>query len=208
MPPPDFVADSEWVTRFVPVRTARVDVSDDRHLIGYAIVFNSLSEDLGGFKERIAPEAVDRTLRSGKNVDALLDHRQETMFILGSTDSGLLRLSKDRYGLKADIRPPDTANARDAITVVKAGLARGMSFRFRVWPDGQEWDEEDGTIVRTITDMEFPEVSIVVNPAYLDTEISARNVACDRRALEAYRFERGWRPSLKFRERLVRAGFR
>lgn len=208
-------SETEWVTRFLPVRAAKVDVQDDKHLVGYAIVFNSLSEDLGGFKERIAPQAVDRTLRSGKNVDALLDHRAETMFILGSTASGLLKLTKDRTGLKADIRPPDTANARDTITVVKAGLVKGMSFRFRVYDpaydgSGRVWEEgEDGIPIRTITDMEFSEVSVVVNPAYLDTEISARNAAADAKALAEFRSGgRGWKPSLKFRERKIRADMR
>ena len=200
------VGESEFVTLFLPIRAAKVDVSaDEQRLTGYAIAFHSLSQDLGGFKERIAPSAVDRTLRGGKNVDALLDHRRETMHILGSTDSGLLKLTKDRYGLKTDIRPPDTANARDAITVVKAGLAKGMSFAFRVWPDGQEWEEEDGILVRTILDMEFSEVSVVVNPAYLDTTVSARNAAADARALEEFRAGRAWKPSRRFRERLLKA---
>jgi HK97 family phage prohead protease len=196
---------AEYVTRFLPLSRAKVDVTDTRHLTGYAIVFDALSQDLGGFKERIAPSAVDRTLRSGVNVDALLDHRRETTTILGSTDSGLLKLRKDRHGLAVDIQPPDTSAARDLMTVVKAGLVKGMSFSFRVWPDGQEWDEEDETIVRTVTDMEFSEVSVVVNPAYLQTDISARNLAIDRAALETFKAQ-AWRPSLKLRDLMRRAG--
>jgi HK97 family phage prohead protease len=138
-------------------------------------------------------------------VDALLDHRRETTTILGSTDSGLLKLRKDRHGLAVDIQPPDTSAARDLMTVVKAGLVKGMSFSFRVWPDGQEWDEEDETIVRTVTDMEFSEVSVVVNPAYLQTDISARNLAIDRAALETFKAQ-AWRPSLKLRDLMRRAG--
>lgn len=206
MPPVPPVEASGWVTRFLPLRAARVE-TDAHTLTGYPIVFHSLSQDLGGFKERILPEAVDRTLRAGTNVDALLDHRRETSHILGSTDSGLLRLTKDREGLKVRITPPDTTAVRDAITVIQAGLVKGMSFAFRVWPDGAEWDDEDGIFVRTIKDMEFSEVSIVVNPAYLDTQISARNAAVDAAALAEYRAQ-AWRPSLAFRTRQVRAGRR
>jgi HK97 family phage prohead protease len=200
-------AESEWVTRFLPLRSAQVDVTGDRVLSGYAIVFNARSQDLGGFTEVIAPSAVDRTIRSGANVDALVDHRRETSTILGSTDSGLLKQRKDASkGLYIEVRPPDTAAARDLLTVVKAGLVKGMSFAFRVVAGGQVWDEEaDGGLLRTITDMEYSEVSFVVNPAYLGTSVNARNAELDQRALEEFRVSRGWRPSLAFRERALRA---
>lgn len=208
------VSDTDWVTRFLPVRAAKVGVQDDKHLVGYAIVFNVLSQDLGGWYERIAPNAVDRTLKSGANVDALIDHRWESMYMIGSSDSGLLKMTKDRHGLKTEIRPPDTTNARDLITQVRAGLVKGMSFRFRVWDpmgdgSGRVWEEDsEGRLVRTVTDMEFPEVSIVVNPAYLQTEVSARNAAADAKTLEEFRSGRAWKPSLRFRERQIKAGYR
>lgn len=195
----------DWVTRFVPMRSARVSTRDDRLLIGFPIVFNSLSQDLGGWKERIAPSAVDRTLRSGTNVDALLDHRRETNAIIGSTDSGLMRQRKEAYGLNVEIAPPDTTFVRDLITNVKAGLVKGMSFAFRVAPDGQIWDQEGEDIVRTVTDMEYSEVSIVVNPAYLATSISARSAEVDRQSFEAHWKGAHWRPSLEMRRRMERA---
>lgn len=195
------------LTRFVSLRASQLDVTSERRMTGYGIVFNSLSQDLGGFKERISPSAVDRTLKSGANVDALQDHRRETSTILGSTDTGMLKLTKDRHGLAVDIRPPDTSSVRDLLTVVKAGLAKGMSFAFRVFPDGQTWDEEDDVLVRTVTDMEFYEVSVVVNPAYLQTEIAARNHDRDIRALAEYQSSKPWKPSLKLREQMLRASW-
>lgn len=208
------VSETDWVTRFLPARAAKVDVQDGRRLVGYAIVFNTLSQDLGGFFERIAPSAVDRTLRTGANVDALIDHRWESMYMLGSSDSGLLKMTKDRHGLQTEIRPPDTTNARDLITQVAAGLVKGMSFRFHVYDpigdgSGRVWEEDsEGRLVRTVTDMEFSEVSVVVNPAYLDTEVSARNRQADARTLEEFRSSKQWKPSLKLRERMARAGIR
>lgn len=207
-------SETDWVTRFLPIRAAKVDVQDERKLVGYAIVFNTLSQDLGGFYERIAPQAVDRTLKSGANVDALIDHRWESMYVLGSSDSGLLKMNKDRHGLKTEIRPPDTTNARDLIKQVAAGLVKGMSFRFRVWDpvgdgSGRVWEEDaEGRLVRTVTDMEFSEVSVVVNPAYLDTEVSARTHAADAKTLDEYRSSKAFKPSLKLRERMARAGMR
>lgn len=196
---------AEYVTRFVPTRAADIRMTDDARLTGFAIVFNSLSVDLGGFRERIAPAAVDRTLRTGQNVDALLDHRRETTTILGSTDSGLLQLKKESKGLRAVVAPPDTQAARDAITVIKAGLVKGMSFAFRVMPDGDEWDEEDGELIRTVRDMAFSEVSFVVNPAYEATSVSARTAELDRETLDAYRATIKRWPSRALRERHVRA---
>lgn len=195
--------------RTITARASKIDVSDERHLTGYAIVFNSLSEDLGGWKEIIAPEAVDRTLRSGDNVDALIDHRRETTSVLGSTDSGLLRMQKDRHGLKVHIFPPDTTTARDVVTTVKAGLVKGMSFAFRLWPEGAVWEQnDDGLFIRTVNDMTFDEVSVVLNPAYSDTEISARARDFDQETLKAFQRTIGWIPSRQFRMRQIRAEHR
>lgn len=198
----------EWVTRFLPTHASKVDVADDKRLIGRAIVFSTRSKDLGGFREVIAPSAVDRTLREGTNVDALIDHRRETTSIIGSTDSGLLRLRKAGDGLHVEITPPDTTVTRDLLTVVRSGLVKGMSFAFRPMPGGQRWDDDGGVLTRTIDDMQFSEVSIVVSPAYLDAGIHARTSEIDRLALEAYRDLGIWKPSLAMRERQLRAGAR
>lgn len=198
-------AAEEYVTRFVPMRAAKIDAGDDVRFSGYAIMFNSLSQDLGGFRERIAPSAVDRTLREGSNVDALVDHVRSTTTILGSTDSGLLRLDKDSSGLRFRVDPPKLSWVNDLREVVRTGLVRGMSFAFRVWPDGDEWDEENGGLVRTVTDMVFNEVSFVISPAYIETQVSARNAALDSRALQQFKNSQEWRPSLRFRERQMRA---
>jgi phage head maturation protease len=49
--------------------------SADRPTIrGHAVVFNRQSLDLGGFREVIRPEAVDRTLGEKLDVRALVDH--------------------------------------------------------------------------------------------------------------------------------------
>src|SRR5215831_11310350 len=45
-----------------------------RRLVGTAIVFNTMSEDLGGFREVIAPSAIERTLHEKLDVRALVEH--------------------------------------------------------------------------------------------------------------------------------------
>jgi HK97 family phage prohead protease len=155
-----------------------------RTLRGYAIAFNSLSADLGGFREIILPEAVDRTLRDRLDVRALVDH--DPSQVIGRTTAGTLTLEKDTRGLLAEIDPPDTTAGRDILTLVSRGDVDGMSFGFRVLPGGDTFEMRDGMPVRIIHDMTILEVSVVTFPAY-----SAADVQVAQRALQAMQAQRG-----------------
>lgn len=167
---------TEFDLRFTPGE-CRLDDADGKRIRGMAIVFNSRSVNLGGFFEYIAPEAVDRTLREAGDVRALVDH--ETAKVLGRTKSGTLMLKKERTGLSIAIDPPNTTYSKDIQESLSRGDVSGMSFRFRVMPDGDSWDEEDGILVRTIHDMQFDEVSVVTFPAY-----EATSAYVSKRALQ------------------------
>lgn len=168
-----------WERRMT--EAVRMDVSTDRRIRGTAIVFNSLSRDLGGFREIIAPEAVDRTLHEGLDVRALVDH--DTGKIIGRTKAGTLLLRKDRQGLRVEIDPPNTSYARDLLESVERGDISGMSFGFRVLSD--EWRLEDEEPVRVVTDMVVSEVSVVGFPAYEMTD-----VAVAKRSLQQFQAQR------------------
>jgi HK97 family phage prohead protease len=156
----------------------RVDVSTDRKIRGTAIVFNSRSVNLGGFTEVIKPEAVDRTIREGLDVRALVDH--DTSKILGRTRAGTLALRKTRSGLAIEVDPPNTSYAKDIMESLERGDVSGMSFGFRVLTD--EWRMEDGEPLREITDMIVSEVSFVTFPAY-----EATDAGVALRSLQAFR---------------------
>jgi hypothetical protein len=145
----------------------RVDPSGDRKLTGYAIVFDRKSLDLGGFKEIIHREAIDRTLSEALDVRALVDH--DPGRILGRTRAGTLRLRADGHGLAVEIHPPNTTNARDIMESVDRGDVTGMSFAFRTLTD--DWHMDDGEVIRDVFDMRVHEVSIVSFPAYPDTDV-------------------------------------
>jgi len=78
---------------------------------GYALKFNRLSQNLGGFVERVAPGAVVKTLRDGGDVLARYQHLDE--YLLGRTLSQTLRLAVDDTGLEYEVDLPDTQYARD-----------------------------------------------------------------------------------------------
>lgn len=142
---------------------------------GYAVVFNSLSRDLGGFKERFTPTAFDAVLRTKPDVVALFNH--DYNFILGRTASGTLRLYADNKGLGYRITPP--ASRGDVIEAIDRGDVRGSSFAFTVTKKGGDfWSEENGVLVREVRNVaKLLDVSPVVNPAYPDTSVARRSMS-------------------------------
>jgi HK97 family phage prohead protease len=165
----------EQEIRALVVADVRVHRNADKPpvMIGYASVFNSDSENLGGFIERVAPEAFDWTLKQKPDVRALIDH--DSSLVLGRTKAGTLRLSVDNKGLKAEIDPPDTSYARDLMVSMERGDVSQMSFGFRVLEDS--WDDLDKEVARRILrklDLDGGDVSIVTYPAYRATKVSVR----------------------------------
>jgi HK97 family phage prohead protease len=148
---------------------------DSGKLVGYASVFGPLSEDLGGFRERIAPGAFNRTLQNkSSDVRALVNH--DSTMVLGRRQNDTLQLSVDSTGLKVTINPPSTSYAADLMELVKRGDVSQMSFGFIVTPGGESWGVEDGVKIRTVSDLELLEVSVVSIPAYPDTTVAVRGL--------------------------------
>lgn len=140
---------------------------------GYAAVFNSLSEDLGGFREQIMPGAFKDAL-GNSDARALWNHNPD--YPLGRQSAGTLRMSEDKTGLAIEIDPPDTQYARDLAVCMERGDIKEMSFAFTVPAGGAVWDEQNGEYVRSILRFEkIYDVSPVTYPAYPDTEIGFRS---------------------------------
>lgn len=151
-----------------------VEKRDDKPSVitGYAIVFNSLSHDLGNFREIILPQAVDRTLSSNADIRAFVEHDSKNK--LGRKKANTLRLQKDERGVKVEIDIPNTQLGRDIQEGLSRGDYDGMSFRFAVVKD--KWEKQDNSWLRSIEDMQFDEVSIVGDPAYPDTSVALRSL--------------------------------
>lgn len=176
-------------------------------LVGYAAVFDSLSGDLGGFREKISAGAFSRSLREDADIRALWNHNDGQ--VLGRTAAGTLRLSEDARGLRVEIDPPDTQIARDAQVLIERGDVSQMSFAFRVRAGGQSFAENDeGEIIRTLTDVELFEVSPVTFPAYADTQIDTRALREWRGSYTSQTAAQRMRQKLEILERMFQSANR
>ena len=133
-------------------------------VVGHAAVFNSLSEDLGGFREKIMPGAFDDVLKN--DVRAYFNH--DPNYLLGRTSAGTLRLSVDEKGLRYELDVPNTTAGRDLKENLRLGNITQSSFAFTIGRDGDSWERnEDGADIRIINKVNrLYDVSPVSLPAY------------------------------------------
>jgi len=137
---------------------------------GYIARFNSDSEDLGGFIERIMPGAFADSLAS-RDVVALIGH--DHTVVVGRLSAGTLRLQEDALGLRYEIDLPDTTAARDLKTLVQRGDLVGNSFGFTFGPEDAEVSKRGKQTIVTLKRVNLIEVSVgVAFPAYTATSSS------------------------------------
>jgi HK97 family phage prohead protease len=154
----------------------RDDRGDVRTFTGYASVWNSLSVDLGGFREIVRDSAFDSSLTNENDVRFLINH--DSNQVLGRTRSGTCTLSKDEKGLRVDCPLPDTSFARDLAVSMDRGDIDQMSFGFRAQEDA--WNDRDassGLPIRDLVQADLFDVSVVTFPAYPETSAECRDAA-------------------------------
>jgi hypothetical protein len=139
---------------------------------GYAAVFNQQSEDLGGFTEDIRKGAFSKTIKEG-DVRALFNH--DPNYVLGRNKAGTLSLAEDAHGLQFQVKPPDTAWAKDLRETIRRGDVDQASFGFTTIKD--DWNEATTPRQRTLLEVRLYDVSVVTFPAYPQTSVSARSLA-------------------------------
>jgi HK97 family phage prohead protease len=156
--------------------------SDGMHLEGYAAVFNSRSENLGGFTETIKPGAFRGSIKSRNDIKFLYNH--DTGAVLGSTRAGTLSLTEDDRGLRVSAILPPTTLGNDVRVLVKRGDVTAFSFGFSMPArDGDEWNAA-GT-ERILKNVRLFEVSLVSYPAYPETAGTATVRGLDKIAKRA-----------------------
>ena len=135
---------------------------------GFAAVFGRLSENLGGYREKIRPGAFQNSIKSN-DIVGLYNHDHGN--VLGRTAAGTMRLRETEVGLETVIDLPATQLGRDTYELVRRGDLSGMSFGFHVVQEA--WNS---TSERELIEIDLMEVSVVAFPAYKQTTIEARSL--------------------------------
>ncbi len=165
-------------------------VREDGFFSGYGSVFgvvDSYNEIVasGAFTETIA----DRTAK-GRKLPVLWQHRSDMP--IGAYDA----VREDATGLYVEgkLLVKDVALAREAHALMSAGVVTGLSIGY--WTRQSSYDEKTG--VRTLTQLDLEEVSLVTFPANDDARVEAVKL----------KLAHGGLPTLSEFERLLRdAGF-
>ncbi len=160
----------EKETRAGNITEVRSNDDNDMFIEGYALKFDTWSENLGGFKETISKRALQNTDLS--DVRCLVDHLPSQ--IIGRTTAGTLDLTVDDVGLKYRCKLPNTTFARDLYENMRVGNINQCSFGFMLDEKGDDmrFDENEGIYKRTLKSIrELTDVSVVTYPAYKDTDV-------------------------------------
>lgn len=152
---------------------------DSRTVEGYAVVFNSHSEDLG-FYETINPAAITEDVLMRSDVFCLFNHDQDKVLARSKYGTGSLQLQLDEQGLKYTFQAPNTDLGDELLEYLRRGDIDSSSFAFTVSTDeGSEvWTTgTDGRQYREILKIDsLHDVSPVWTPAYSSTSVSQRTL--------------------------------
>lgn len=157
---------------------------ESKTIRGYFLKFDVLSRVLGGwFKEKIDKEAMSDLDLSSIDIVCLFNH--DYNIVLGRNTSGTLRLGYDEVGGWFECDLPNTTWGNDVYESVKREdiLSCSFSFTMQDWLWIEDPDEGDVRIIKKFN--RIFDVGPVTDPAYLQTEVSARSLDIDKRSYEA-----------------------
>jgi HK97 family phage prohead protease len=161
----------------------RVDSTEDGRdlVVGHASVYDSRSNNLGGFYEFIERGAFTEELIANSDVRALINH--DPNLILARNTSGTLNLTADERGLKYEFEMPETSYGKDLAISMKRGDITQSSFAFTVAEDDWSTDDE-GNNIRTIKKIDrLYDISAVTYPAY---NMAESDLVVAKRGLKEY----------------------
>ncbi|OHB65763.1 MAG: hypothetical protein A2Y76_01695 [Planctomycetes bacterium RBG_13_60_9] len=167
-----------------PVELRATDDGKGKMLVGYAAVFNTVTQIGGGwwgFREQIAPGCFTDTIKED-DIRGLFNH--DSNMILGRNTAKTCSLKEDSRGLYFEIDVPDTQLGRDLVTSVQRGDISGCSFAFGTTADEWDYTEEDNPL-RTLKKVRLYDVGPVTYPAYEATSVSARSLEAAKASKQA-----------------------
>ena len=151
---------------------------ESRKIVGYAAVFDQRTQLYEDVFEEFSQKAFADSITTD-DVRALYNH--DPNVVLGRNTVDTLRLAEDEHGLKIEIDPPDTQQARDLMVLLDRGDVSQMSIGFQTLSD--KWEMEDSNRIRTVIKVKLFDVSPVTYPAYTTTEVGLRDMDGARKSL-------------------------
>ncbi len=148
-----------------------------RYVEGYALKFNELSQNLGGFYEQILPEAIDNEIINNSDIYCYINHNEYNGVLARSRfGNGSLQLTVDEVGLKYRFKIGKSSQHQQLVEYIERGEIFASSFAFTVNSD--DWTKlDDGNYLRRIKKFErIYDVSPVFEPAYPATEVALRKL--------------------------------
>ena len=172
-------AERRFYSESVRSAVRKINGADVPVIRGYAAKYNSLSEDMGGWRERISPGFFDKVL--DQDVRVLRDHM--STYILGRTKTPegfepTAWIGSDNVGLWYEYIDPQTSYSLDLKKSIDRGDVSQSSFSFLLITAGDKWEKQDNVWVRTLLPSAAKnlfDVSPVTFPAYTNTEVASRS---------------------------------
>jgi HK97 family phage prohead protease len=160
--------------------------TDGSRTLNGLVPYNSLSADLGGWNEIIAPGAFAGAFNSKADVLCLRDH--DAKQLLGRTKSKTLSLTDSPEGLRFACKLPNTTQATDLAESVDRGDLDANSFGFITKED--KWTADaSGIVLRTLIAVDLVEVSPCSFPAYPSSQVDVRTMPIEIRSMIEKRSE-------------------
>lgn len=123
-----------------------------KRIVEVIIPYNSWSQDMNGWKERIAPGAFARALSGAEPVSVFWAH--DAGKVLASTNGKSLTLKDSPAGLIGIIELRGGAIAEDYFEAIRRGDCPDVSFGF--WPKRDRWSG----VERTLLEVSLQEITI------------------------------------------------
>lgn len=153
----------------------QIEVSD-RLVSGYAVVFDTWSNDLG-FYEKILKGAITEDTIKRSDVICKLNHDDQKILARSKYGEGSLILEVDDKGLKYTFEAPKTQYGDELLEYLRRGDITGSSFAFTIEEDefSYQWPfdkDADPVLCREVIKVDkLFDVSPVFSPAYESTSV-------------------------------------
>lgn len=165
-------------------------LENSRTIEGYAVVFNQRSVFLPDWnkgrmvEEVMMPGSITEELIAKSDVVANIDHDNSRMVARSVNGEGSLRLSLDEHGLKFSYEAPMTNDGETVLQGVRRGDFRGCSFAYTCDEDTgvhyEKNDKDSRALIRYVDEVNgLYDVSVVIHPAYPQTNVDSRAAVLD-----------------------------